>query len=52
MSAQLTERDKKILRTLLREQARTAARKNEWRRRRDVKHFWPRIDDSTLRPSR
>lgn len=46
---ELTERDKKLLRVLLKEQKKVAFRKSEWRRRRDsAKHFWPGIDDSSL----
>ena len=42
MAITLTERDKAMLRILLKEQAKVAYRKAAWRRRRDsAKHYWP-----------
>ena len=39
--ALLTEEDKRTIRRILKSQAEVAWRKSRFRRRRDVKHFWP-----------
>ncbi len=44
MKITLTERDRRILRVLLKEQKKVAARKGAWRRRRDAKHYWPEAE--------
>jgi hypothetical protein len=42
MKIKVTETARWQLRAMLARQAQTAYRKAEWRRRRDVKHRWPK----------